>query len=81
MRSFLNSSKAMQEGDLPVKLLKDNKDFFAVCKTKYFYNSFKSAKFPNCLKLASVTPVFKKNASTSKSSYRPVSVLCVACYF
>ena len=68
MRSFLNSSKTMQDVDLPVKLLKDNKDFFAV-------------KFPNCLKLASVTLVFKKNASTSKSTYRPVSVLRVACYF
>ena len=34
----------------------------------------KSAKFPNCLKLASVTPVFKKNAPTSKNNCRPVSV-------
>ena len=37
----------------------------------------KSAKFPNCLKLASNTPVFKKNAHTSKNNYRSVSVLPV----
>ena len=75
--NILNSSKAIQEADLPVKLLKDNKDFFAAYIAKYFNDSLKSAKFPNCLKLASITPVFKKNARTSKSNYRPVSVLPV----
>ena len=74
---ILNSSKAIQEADLPVKLLKDNKDFFAAYMAKYFNDSLKSAKFPNCLKLASITPVFKKNARTSKNNYRPVSVLPV----
>ena len=72
--NILNSSKAIQEADLPVKLSKDNKDFFAAYRAKYFNDSLKSAKFPNCLKLASITPVFKKNARTSKSNYRPVSV-------
>ena len=28
--NVLNSSRAIQEADLPVKLLKDNKDFFTV---------------------------------------------------
>ena len=31
--------------------------------------------FPNNLKLADVTPVFKKNSATTASNYRPVSVL------
>ena len=73
--NILNSSKAIQEADLPVKLLKDNKDFFAAYIAKYFNDSLKSAKFPNCLKLTSITPVFKKNARTSNSNYRPVSEL------
>ena len=34
--NILNSSKAIQEADLPVKLLKDNKDFFAAYIAKYF---------------------------------------------
>ena len=75
--NIFNSSEAVQEADLPVKLLKDNKDFFAAYIAKYFNDSLKSAKFPNCLKLASITPVFKKNARTSKNNYRPVSVLSV----
>ena len=75
--NILNITKAIQEADLPVKLLKDNKDFYAAYIAKYINNSLKSAKFPNCSKLASITPVFKKNARPSKNNYRPVSVLSV----
>ena len=73
----LNSTKAIQEADIPVKLLKYNNDFFAAYIAKYFNVSLKGAKFPNCLKLASITPVFKKNSCTSKNNYRPGSVLPV----
>ena len=59
------------------ELLKDNKDFFTAYITKCFNESLKSAKFPNRLKSASLTPVFTKNARTSKNNYRPVSVLPV----
>ena len=75
--NILNSSKAIQEAHLSVKLLKDNKDFFAAYIAKYFNDSLKSAKFPNCLKSASITPVFKKNTCKSTNNYRPVSVLPV----
>ena len=57
--------------------MKDNKEFFAAYIAKYFNDSSKSAKFPKCFKLASLTPVFKKNAHTSKNNYRPASVLPV----
>ena len=67
-----NSSKAIQKADLPVKLLKDNKDFFAACKAKYFNDSLKSAKFPSWHLLLQFS-----NARTSKNKYRPVSVLPV----
>ena len=73
----LIAQNQIQEADFPVKLLKYNKDFFAAYIAKYFNNSLKSEKFPNCLKLASNTPVFKKNAPASKNNYRPVSVLPV----
>ena len=36
-----------------------------------------NGKFRNCLKLANITPVFKKGARASKSNYRPVSILPV----
>ena len=45
--NILNSSKAIPAADLPVKLLKDDKDFFAAYITKYFSDSLKSTNFPN----------------------------------
>ena len=57
--NILNSSKAIQEVDLPVKLLKDNNDLFAVYRTKYFNDSLKSAKFPHCLKFSALLIISK----------------------
>ena len=48
---------------------------FKVCF--YFNKSLENGKFPNCLKLANITPVFEKGARTSKSNYRPVGILPV----
>ena len=52
--NILISSKAIQEADLLVKLLKDNRDFFESYIRRYFNDSLKTEKFPNCLKLASI---------------------------
>ena len=41
----------------------------------FFNKSLENGKFPNCLKLANITPVFKKVARTSKNNYIPVSIL------
>ena len=57
--------------------MRDNEDVFAAYIAKYFNDSLKSEKFPNCLNLASITTVFKKNARTSKNNYRLVRVLPV----
>ena len=72
---MFGSSKAIQESDIPVKLIKGNSDLFAEIICKYFNESLEKSKFPDCLKLANVTPVFKKGARTSKNNYRPVSIL------
>ena len=70
-------SKAIQEGDIPVKIIKANKKFFAEAICFYFNKSLKNGKSLNCLKLVNVRPVFKKGAHTSKNNYRPVSFLPV----
>ena len=74
---MLDSSKITQESDIPVNLTKENSGLFAEIICKYFNESFEKIKFPDCLKLANVTPVFKKGARTSKNNYRPVSILPV----
>ena len=63
---MLDVSKAIQESDIPVKIIKVNENFFAEAICFYFNKSLENGKFPNCLKLANITPVFKKGASTPK---------------
>ena len=67
--------KASQTLNIPVKIIKENKDF-----TSYFvYNNFKNAlpssQHPNSLKYADMTPVFKKHDKSDKSGCRPISIL------
>ena len=43
--------------------------------TKIFNDCEKSGNFPDILKYADITPVFKKGDATGKSNYRPISTL------
>ena len=68
--SMIDSSKTLQTIDIPVKVIKGNSNFFAEQICAYFNESIDKQKFPNCLKLANIRPVFKKGARTSKNNYR-----------
>lgn len=49
--------------------------FFAEVICKHFNDSLDEGKFSNCLKLAYNTPVFEKDAHTSKNNNGPVSAI------
>ena len=71
----LDIAKASKQSDIPTKILKQNSDYFA----EYFYENINQCVsksiFPSDLKLADVTPVYKKKSKNSKDNYRPVSIL------
>ena len=71
----LDTAKASQQCDIPTKILKQNSGYFA----EYFYENINQciskSIFPSDLKLADVTPVYKKKSKNSKDNYRPVSIL------
>ena len=73
--SILDSSKAIKAPEIPVKVIKDNGNFFAEQICPYFNESISKGKFPNCLELANITPGFIKGARTSENNYRPVRIL------
>ena len=73
----LDVSKAIQESDIPVKIIKANENFFAEGICFYFNKSLENCKFPNCLKIAKSHQFSKKAVRTSKNNYRPVSILPV----
>ena len=52
---------------------------FATCHCEklasIFNDCLKENKFPNLMKIAEISPVFKKLDNTSKDNYRPISTL------
>ena len=60
---------------ISVKLMKLGKISLLSPITKIINMSIDSGIFPNRLKEAQVTPLFKKNDPFLKSNYRPVSIL------
>ena len=71
----LDTAKASHQFDIPSKILKQKSDYFA----EYFYENINQriheSIFPSDVKLADVTPVYKKKSKNSKDNYRPVSIL------
>ena len=71
----LDTTKSSRDTDIPTKVIKQNSDIFVsfICKT--FNNMVHSSTFPAALKLAHITPPFKKGSKNSKENYRPISIL------
>ena len=61
-------------GEIPTKTLKECEFTFEIL-TQCINKSFTSTEFPDCLKQANVSAVFKKDNPLDKENYRPVSIL------
>ena len=70
----LSTTKASQDTSLPVKILKENADYFAEFICIQFNDSVNSSKFPFSFKCANITLVFKNQSRNHKTNYRPVSI-------
>ena len=71
----LDTSKATQQGDIPTKIIKDNKDLFSYFISASFNNAVNKGVFPNELKQADIKPIYKKELRNEKENYRPVRIL------
>ena len=60
---------------IPVKVLKECKDLISPFLSDIYNKSVTLSKFPNSLKLAEVTPAYKKDGTIDKKNYRPISIL------
>ena len=65
----LSIKKASQTLDITVKIIKENKDLISYLVYIFFNNASSSFQYPNGLKYADVTPVFKKYDKSDKSNY------------
>ena len=71
----MDNSKASQEYDVPTKIIKMNSEIFSEVLHNECNKSLKLCKFPESMKVADVTPVYKKGNRFKKENYRPVSIL------
>ena len=70
----LNSKKSPGVDGIPLKILKESTDILKSPLAHLFNASVENMHFPNDLKYANVTPLFKKGDNTDKTNYRPISV-------
>ena len=78
MRREINSldmNKASISDDIPASILKDSCDIYIVKLTDICNNCITQNIFPDSLKYAEVTPIFKKSDKANKENYRPISIL------
>ena len=71
----MNKKKSVISSCIPVKVLIGSVDRYLPTFTDIINSSIRNGTFPEGLKLAEVTPLFKKADPFDKVNYRPVSLL------
>ena len=73
--SSLNSRKSNTFKGIPIHSLKENVDIIGKILHRIISNAIIRCEFPDALKLADITPIFKTQDATNKKNYRPISIL------
>lgn len=71
----MDASKSSGPYSVPDTILKTIRDYTSEPLAFLGNDSLASGNFPEKLKLARITPVFKKDSRFDKDNYRPISVL------
>ena len=64
----LSRNKATQQYDIPIEILNESSEIFSYILCHNFNNSLFSKVFPNSLKKADITPVYKKAEKFMKNN-------------
>jgi hypothetical protein len=73
----INVSKSTGPDNIPAKLLRDSKDVVAPFLALIFNTSLNNCIFPDDLKTARISPIYKSGNKKARGNYRPISVLSV----
>ena len=71
----LDIKKVSLSSNIPTKITKEFDDIFATFITENFNLCLNKGEFPEILKIAEVTPLYKKVTLFEKDNYRPISIL------
>lgn len=73
----LDVKKASGYDNMSTRLIRDACNFISTPLCHIFNLSLQEGKFPDTLKIAKVTPIYKKGSKDTPGNYRPISVLPV----
>lgn len=68
-------NKKVHIDEIPVHIIKANKDLLSIPLTILFNQSISTGTFPDKFKLAKIIPIYKTGCKTDVSNYRPISIL------
>ena len=71
----LDTAKPTTYNNIPAKIQVEYNGIFAPVIQKLFNHSILNGLFPDAMKLAGITPSYKKNEKCSRDNYRPISIL------
>jgi hypothetical protein len=71
----IKTTKATGHDRISAKLLEDSADVIAMSLTTIFNKSILSVSFPDDMKIAIVSPIYKSDCKSKPTNHRPVSVL------
>ena len=71
----VNLNKAIQDSDIPVKILNENADFFADDIYLQFNEAVDSSKLADFFKHADISAAFKQGSRNKKENYRPIGIV------
>ena len=73
--SSFNNNKAMGPDNIPIRMLKAALPSLSLILTTLINECFSKGVFPQSLKIARVTPLFKGGSKDSTNCYRPISII------
>lgn len=75
----INLSAANGYDNIPIKFISRFSNELSQKITDLINISIQTSNFPNCLKIAKITPIYKKDDKKEVNNYRPISVLpCIS---
>ena len=72
---YLDIKKGLLSSDIPTKIIKEFDNLLATFIIENFNLCLNKGEFPEILKIAEVTPIYKKANPFEKDNYRPISIL------
>ena len=72
---LIDINKPTTYNNIPPKMLVENSDICSTHISKIYNDSVFNHMFPNALKNADITTAHKKDETTKKDNYRPISIL------